>query len=472
MLHGFGALAPAYARPIATRPHELEQGPAYGAANSGEIAKAAAPLARADDWPIFRGDAWRTGSNPTAVPAELKTVWSAAIAAPLVPDAVKGEWDEYPFAAGPLTPPVIAQGLAVVAQPHAHRVLAFDATDGKPRWSFVADGRIDSAPTIDRGLCLFGTRAGWVYCLRAADGALVWRLRVAPAELRIVHCGQLESPWPAQGSVLVSDGLAYVGVGIHPLADGGVRVLAIEPATGAIRWEKTLTDMGYDEHGWHNRLGLEQDYFDLLVRDGPDKVAMSRWLFDPASGAFDFKWHDAFYRVGEKSEAYMQRGTWSYGYAMNRPRMRRPLLVARGNSVLGANRVREVKDAKEPGGGTVGGPHLFRRDFKAGEKFDTRWDELPNDTLSRIGQYFPANRIAENVTWQSAYPGWIEAMTLAGDRLFVYAKEKLRAYDATTGALTGDVEFAGHPVWDGVAAAHGRLYVSTREGRVVCLAGR
>ncbi len=182
------------------------------------------------------------------------------------------------------------------------------------------------------------------------------------------------------------------------------------------------------------------------------------WVFDPQTGKNEFLWHNAFYRLG-KNGGYMQRGTWSYGYPMNRPRMHRPLLVARDRTVLGANRVRDRE----------GNPlELFRRDFKPDEQFDVKWDEQPNDTNSRIGQYFPANRLAENVSWSSAYPGWIEAMTLAGDNLFLCAKDRLKTYSSADGKLLSDMEFPA-PVWDGLAAANGRLYVSTKDSKITCL---
>jgi len=271
-----------------------------------------------------------------------------------------------------------------------------------------------------------------------------------------------------QGSILVSGGVAYFSAGMHPLADGGLRAFAVNPKTGAIKWKQPLVEMGYNEHGWHMRAGLEQDYVDLFVKDG-DSIAMSRWQFDPASGKNEFLWHDAYYRIG-KDGAYMQRGTWSYGYPMNRPRMHRPLLVCNATTVWGANRTREPKDAP-PNTGAVGALRLFRRDFKPGDKFDTIWNEQPNDTASRIGQYFPVNRIAENVTWAQPYPGWIEAMLLADDTLYFVVKGKLITQSASDGKPLGEMDIAP-PVWDGMAPANGRLYVSTQDGRIICLGAK
>jgi outer membrane protein assembly factor BamB len=460
MLNGVAALAPPYDRTI-EEAHPLVKGPAFGVAPAAAATK--------DEWATYRGDVHRSGSVARTVPPKLQPLWTATPEQPAFTGPAQEEWKEYPFATGPLTPPVIAQGLVVVAQPHTHRVLAFKAEDGKPAWEFTANGRIDSAPTISDGLCLFGSRTGWVYCLKASDGQLVWRLRIAPADLRIVHCGQVESPWPVAGSVLVSDGVAYVSAGVHPLTDGGMRVCAVDPRTGSITWKQIVTDMGYNDHAWRGRMGLDQDYADLMVKDG-ERVALSRWVFDPATGKNEYLFQNSFYRLG-RDGGYLTRGAWSYGYPMNRPRVRRPLQVGNGLMVFGTNKGADPSRFKwEPTGGAPQRQalKLFRRDFKPGEQFDVKWVEQKNDTESRIGLYFPANRTAENSTWSAAYPGWPEAMVLAGANLFVYAEGKLKSYAAADGAPLNEMALA-QPVWDGIAASGGRLYLSTMDGKVVCL---
>ena len=57
----------------------------------------------------------------------------------------------------------------------AHTVHVFDAENGEPLWQHAAGGRIDSPPTVWRGRVLFGSTDGFVTCLRATDGALLWR---------------------------------------------------------------------------------------------------------------------------------------------------------------------------------------------------------------------------------------------------------------------------------------------------------
>ena len=155
----------------------LVNGPAYG------LALETRPSS--DEWPTYRGDSARRGATSSKIPSELKPLWAAKVTT-------------FP------SPPVIAEGKAFVADVHTHTLLALDAGDGRETWRYVAGGRIDTPPTIHRGLVLFGSRDGWVYCLRASDGALVWRFKDLPDQT-VCAFGQLESAWPVCGSVLVMD---------------------------------------------------------------------------------------------------------------------------------------------------------------------------------------------------------------------------------------------------------------------------
>jgi outer membrane protein assembly factor BamB len=405
-----------------------------------------------DSWPSYRHDAWRSGSTPAAGPAELKTLWSASLGGGPARGPITDDWRENPFVRGAVTGPVIAGGLVYVARPDAHEVLAMDACDGRLRWKFVAGGRVDTPPTIHRGLCLFGSRAGWVYCLRADDGRLVWRLRAAARDERIVAHGQIESPWPVPGSVLLVDGTAYFAAGRHALADGGILVFAVEPASGKIRWVKCM------DTSPSNLDGLDYECFDLLFREG-DGVAMSRWVFDRANGALSVKLHDGFARLDTgKAAAMVPRGCWSY--APKEVERRGPdtlgqsLVVFRDNVLLGSALNKRT---------------LYRRDFnlEGGEKFDPRWP-------IRYEIQWPGEILAAKAAWQvtvfeKSDRQTIAAMVLAGDKAYLAGSDgELQVRSAADGKLLAATKL-GEPVWDGMAVAAGRLFVSTRDGQVACL---
>ncbi len=105
---------------------------------------------------------------------------------------------------------------------------------GEEIWQFTAGGRIDSPPTIYRGMVLFGSADGRAYCLRASDGKLAWRFLAAPVDRRIASYDQIESAWPVHGSVLIHDDKAYITAGRSTYLNGGIRLYALDPATGKI----------------------------------------------------------------------------------------------------------------------------------------------------------------------------------------------------------------------------------------------
>jgi outer membrane protein assembly factor BamB len=420
----------------------------------------------ARQWPCYRHDALRSGSTSGQVPRALEVLWSTPPAGRPA-GVVADDWRCDYFIRDPVGPPVIAGGLVYVTRPDAHQVLALDAQTGATRWTFTANGRVDTAPTIHRGLCLFGCKSGWVFCLRADNGGMVWRLRAAPLDERIVAYGQIESPWPVPGSVLVADGVAYFAAGRHALADGGILVFAVEPASGRVEWVQRLDSV--PQRQFYGSSGLEFDGFDLLQCEG-DAVAMSRWLFDRASGKMTCREKAGFARLGGGASGVMfPRGSWSYAPVNEseqwpeRPLVR-PLAVFRGNSLYGCSQDRRT---------------LLRRDFQldAGEKFDSEWF-AGWATYSRAGKggdLWRSQRLARGAAWTRALPSSplpknsVSALVLAGDTLYVACSQGgLLGFDAKDGREIARREVPP-AAWDGMAAAEGRLFLSTQDGRVLCL---
>jgi len=209
-LCGFNALAaPASRRsPVDARRHELTEGPAFG--------RVEAPARdKPGDWPTYRHDAARCGVASCPAPASLETVWEADIG-------------------GKPSAPVVAGGRVYVAAVDQHRLHVLEEDTGRELWNFTAEGRIDSPPTIDNGMVLFGSRDGCVYCLRASDGALVWRFRPVAEDRRLMAQEQIESVWPVHGSILIRDGEAWFVAGRSEFLDGGLHIFRLKPETGEV----------------------------------------------------------------------------------------------------------------------------------------------------------------------------------------------------------------------------------------------
>ena len=54
--------------------------------------------------------------------------------------------------------PVVAGGRIFLSAKEEHTIHALDMSNGKPLWSYTVGSRVDSPPTIYRGLVLFGSR--------------------------------------------------------------------------------------------------------------------------------------------------------------------------------------------------------------------------------------------------------------------------------------------------------------------------
>jgi outer membrane protein assembly factor BamB len=114
------------------------------------------------------------------------------------------------------------------------KVCALSATTGEELWSFFTGGPIRLAPTLWNGRLFVGSDDGFVYCLKADSGGLVWKVRGGPAEERLLGNQRMISRWPIRSGVLVDDGVAYFGAGVFPHEN--VYLVAVRAEDGKVVW--------------------------------------------------------------------------------------------------------------------------------------------------------------------------------------------------------------------------------------------
>jgi outer membrane protein assembly factor BamB len=446
----------------------LEKGPAY------EIQNPQSEIRNPSPWPTYRGDPLRSGHSTTAVPAAVQEVWQADVG-------------------GKITPPVLADGRVYVAQVDTHRIWCLDQADGKPCWTFTAGARVDSPPTIHEGRVLFGCRDGWVYCLNAADGRLAWRFRAAPDGRRIVAFEQLESPWPVPGSVLVLDGVAYVAAGRSSFLDGGVSLYGLKPQTGEVLYQTRLQGPWPDVREEAGRpFDMEGAKGDILVTDGThlylyqmtfdkqlkdvtaerastlgDRISGRRLI---ATGGFlDDTWYDRTY--------WTYTARWPGFYYANAGPKAGQILVFDESTTYGLHVFTERA-------------RLSPR-FTPGDKgYQLFADDNDNEPVlaptSIDREKGPGYSRAAPPKWSQPIPLRARAMVLAGDKLFLagppdvvpeddpYAAfegrrgAQLWCVAAVDGKKLAEHPLASLPVFDGLIAADGRLYLATVDGKLAC----
>ncbi|MFP4056780.1 MAG: PQQ-binding-like beta-propeller repeat protein [Candidatus Brocadiia bacterium] len=495
-LRGFWALAaerPAVADPQRRPPQDqrLEKGPAYDA-----IPADGPPDAEA--WPQYRHDALRSGVAGSALPATLGPAWEADVG-------------------GRLTQPVVAGGKVLVAEADAGVVHALDQEKGTRLWSFAAGGRVDSPPTVRGGRVLFGSADGWVTCLRLSDGELAWRFLAAPAPLKAIALDRVESLWPVHGSVLVLDGVAYCAAGRSTWLDGGIALYGLDPATGEV-----VHRAHYKTRHPRFREGKEKarkehvtrvaqnttDYKTFLASDHSDSFSMAGGAVSDvlvSDGWNVFLHHVKFSPKLEKQDeltrhlfstsslldgAENHRSHWvlgtgdfsripvAYSWIVNRPGRRSPTIaVPTGLMMVFTPRALWGVDRR---GRADGRYRLFQQHNTPFSR-----DEKPRPDFRKI----PRDRVKQFV-WSRDLPVRPRAMVKAGERLYmgvapveVPKDDPHAAYQgrlgggiwvvsAGDGSTIAEHKTAAPAVWDGMAAAHGRLFLSTAEGKVLCYAAR
>jgi len=503
-LEHFCALSPASA--LDKRPSEaarLEKGPAYGAIQ-GPKSATGDPKA----WPMYRRDAARSGSAASPVPATVAKLWSVDLG-------------------GKLTQPVVADGRAFVSSVEQQALYALDAGSGKMLWKHLAGGKIDSPPTVHGNAVLFGCADGWVYCLRAEDGVLAWRYLVAPADRQIVSYHHVESVWPVHGSVLIVNGTLYALAGRNLFFDGGMRLVRLDPLTGRKLSENTL-DENDPETGKNLQTLITAKYMpianaDIFSSDGK-RLFMQEQNFDlegkrlgiaptmpRGQSQQDKGTRHLFCQTGLLDDVWFHRSYWIYGndcgegwgaYAGTRRTTPCGRIMAFGEKRIYAFRSDPLGNMLHP-----------RTSYKlyAADKDPAPLPAPPRKAAKGAGKR-PRRRPRGGgfqQHWQVATPGLlVNAMVLAKDRLFLAgppdvadetkmlgylpgedddanrqltAQDEawrgrqgglLRAVAVENGGKLTECKLGGVPVFDGMSAAEGKLFVSLMNGHVACFGGK
>ncbi len=183
----------------------------------------------AGDWPQWRYDAQHSAASPDSLPSDLKLLWSRKLPRlrPAWPDQPKMQLDQN-------YEPIVVGTAVVVASSFDDSLTAYDTTTGDQRWRFYANGPIRYAPVASHGKLYVASDDGYLYCLDAAQGKLIWRFRGGPSDRRILGNERMISTWPARGAPVVADGTVYFAAGIWPFM--GIFLHALDAETGRVVW--------------------------------------------------------------------------------------------------------------------------------------------------------------------------------------------------------------------------------------------
>jgi len=525
-LRGFCALAPAsVTKPEVLKDRErLEKGPAYR--------KIKASKATSKDWPTWRHDTVRSGYTKTVVPAKLRQAWKTNIGGPATPGSNRpafGGLSSLVVADGKLfVTNIDEQTVYALDEETGEKLWSFTAggrVDSPPTY-YMGSLLFGSADG-----CVYCLRASdgelaWRFRVGPTDRRIVAFDQIE--SLWPLHGSVLILRKESQGQ----NGVAYCLAGRSMFLDGGMRLVRLDPETGRKLSETVLDDLD-PSTGKNLQTLIKQKKMpvalpDVLSSDGNYVYMRSqrfnldgkRAKIEPESQTDQQGYHHVFSPTGLLDDTWFHRSYWIYGKNAGEGwgEWFQPARLVPSGRILCVGDDAVYAYGRHPWylcNSSVLEYRLFAADKNAaapakddgsGKK---RGGGIPRDTTDwKSRSQFPMSRLTKvSFKWIKEQPPMLaRAMVLAGDTLFVagppdvdnefagwgkhldprvHARHSgqvaamedkmgalLWAVSAADGQKLDEYKLESVPVWDGMAAANGRLYLSTKNGCVQCLAGK
>ena len=351
-----------------------------------------------------------------------------------------------------------------------------------------------ASPAWWQGRLYVGSQDGWVYCLRADAGRLVWRFRGAPHERQMIFYGRPQSLWPIAGGVIVEDGKVQFCAG--RCAHDRVFVWSLDARTGAVLWqndragravEVTGPAGGVSPHGvspngvlaasrdilyvpqgpfapaafarhdggllWWGRRGDSRQRSNIEVQNlgGPNLVVADEVLLvggpDPNTG---------------RSQAYVAvESRTGRMWGADDPR----LFAKAGRDETGA--AVEVKQAR-----------FGTKPIRFGQEFTPVVADGGVFIPGYRGDFFDLKKYMDTQFGASATDArrWTVPLArgtllVAGDKVLIVSPGRLTVLARAGGHRIGELDLATReaPLPDGLAAAQGQLFLVTARSEVLCL---
>jgi hypothetical protein len=303
--------------------------------------------------------------------------------------------------------------------------------------------------------------------------------------------GQVESAWPAHGSVLVRDDLVYCTAGRSTYLDKGIHVSALRPKTGEVVYKTVLSSEKPDTTMYGGRpfdidgtradilvAGREDIYMlqrrfnsDLTIQEMPRITKLGDRECEPhlmtTDGFLDKTWFNRTY--------WSHSGRWpGYYFTYRGPKSGQILVFDDKNTY--ALKVYTQRRGHSPEFQPGGGYRLIADRNTTKPVLDVM------DIGAEKGRGFSRTELP---IWDVSFPIRAHGMLLAGKRLYIAGPPDLaepeayaamigrkgavfRVVNTKDGSSLHEFKLKEVPVFDGLISDGKRLYMSTMEGLLIC----
>ncbi len=357
---------------------------------------------------------------------------------------------------------IVGDGKVFFGSSADHKVYALNRKTGLTAWEYFTEGPVRFAPAYEDGHLFVASDDGWLHCLAADSGKLLWRFRGGPSGEKMIGNGRVISRWPLRSGVAVRDGIVYLSAGMWP--SEGVFVYALRAADGQVVWKNDTCGTQYIQQphppsgavtGVSPQGSLSLSQQRLFIPTGRSTPA----AFDRQTGRL------LYYR--SRPDAWGDRwgGSWTMladDLVFNwRAHVGGDIDIETGEYQPDANDGMVAFDAET---GEI------RRDFPGKLLAIVRDDILYAAGSGHVSAYgFSAWKEGTSpddcLRWETQ-TGRAYSLILAGNTLIVGGEGTVAAIDSTSGQSLWDAELNGQARC--LAVADGCLLASTTSGEISC----
>ena len=385
------------------------------------------------DWPMWRYDAGRTACSPETLPEDLNMHWTHHYSPrdPAWDDPLNRDLMQYDR----IFEPIVMGKYLYVGFNDRDKVIAIDTETGKQKWQFFTEGPVRMPPVGWNRKIYITSDDGYLYCLSANKGKLLWKYRGGPTNRKLLGNKRMISMWPARGGVVIDEGVLYFAAGIWPWM--GTFIYALDAETGTLVWRNDDTNADYimQPHNYTAYAGIApQGMFvisgDRLLIPGGRSVPA---CFDRHTGK------QLYYHLGAQNKtggAFVCANDSFYFYH-HRDRVTNLCRISDGKFVKKA----------------IGTYPVLSKDcyYFSGETISVRLVEQPDSLL-----------------WEADVDASGD-LIVAGSQLIAAGKNNITALKLSN--TTQKPEVLWHKQIDGnvgrLLAANGRLFAVTEDGRII-----
>ncbi|MFC1497596.1 PQQ-binding-like beta-propeller repeat protein, partial [Verrucomicrobiota bacterium] len=198
----------------------------------------------------------------------------------------------------------IGNGMVYFGSSTDHKIYALDLKTGEERWAFFTEGPVRFAPVFKGKHVYSVSDDGYLYCLNADTGKLIWKFRGGPSDRKLIGNEHMISLWPARSGVIIENDKIYFAAGMW--SREAVFIYCLNASDGKVIWRNDTSGFVFADmpHGQgfggvspQGYMVLHKDH--LCVPCGRALPAM----FDAKTGKL--LWHENDYE-----KAHMAGSAW------------------------------------------------------------------------------------------------------------------------------------------------------------------